>query len=336
MELFAMGLRSDGYTPEIYEVEFYETLETAVAMGKRLGYRLSDGAPPKGLPTRRSGLDAAKTLIKSGEIKIISVCVQHYQSALESGLLKKNSVGPGYPVSHTFQRHPGKPLNLMSTQGKHAEIHLSDMKVAVSVMQAPASPPSESMEDTGAEVVAVSGSPHRLVFYGYSVNDSSRRINDALFKNMTKSIPGLTDCASEHMVLFSDIASAPLLSFCVSGGDNREMVLDKYVAEELPARFKHIPASPSPISGFWAVKVGSDNLTSAGVQLSGRLSTMVRVDVITKQSRQTTNDIARERQMEQVLKEELGSCESEKRSLQRLMAESKRRRLSKEASKPKS
>ena len=46
MELFAMGLRSDGYTPEIYDVDFDETLETAVAMGKRtagrqsLGYRL--------------------------------------------------------------------------------------------------------------------------------------------------------------------------------------------------------------------------------------------------------------------------------------------------------
>lgn len=111
-----------------------------------MGYRLSDGAPPKGLPTRRSGLDAAKTLIRSGEIKIISVCVAHYQDAVERGLLKKNSVGPGYPASHTFQRQPGKSLNLM---GENADINLSDMKVAVSVMQAPASPVSESLDDTG-------------------------------------------------------------------------------------------------------------------------------------------------------------------------------------------
>ena len=70
----------------------------------------------------------------------------------------------------------------------------------------------------------MSASAHRLVFYGYSVNDSSRRIHDALFKNMTKNIPGLTDCASEYTVLFSDIATAPLLSFCISGGDTRECV----------------------------------------------------------------------------------------------------------------
>lgn len=246
-----------------------------------MGYRLSDGAPPKGLPTRRSGLDAAKTLIRSGEIKIISVCVAHYQDAVERGLLKKNSVGPGYPASHTFQRQPGKSLNLM---GENADINLSDMKVAVSVMQAPASPVSESLDDTGtcqvnealdleisctvlvnliryielhslclcyvltccvcfrrnrlvtffistyvsffrrehAGAEPVSASAHRLVFYGYSVNDSSRRIHDALFKNMTKNIPGLTDCASEYTVLFSDIATAPLLSFCISGGDTRE------------------------------------------------------------------------------------------------------------------
>ena len=91
-------------------------------------------------------MDAAKTLIRSGEIKIISVCVAHYQDAVERGLLKKNSVGPGYPASHTFQRQPGKSLNLM---GENADINLSDMKLAVSVMQAPASPVSESLDDTG-------------------------------------------------------------------------------------------------------------------------------------------------------------------------------------------
>ena len=79
----------------------------------------------------------------------------------------------------------------------------------------------------------------------------------------------------------------------------RRMMLDRYVAEELPPRFQHIPVSTSPISSFWAVKVGSDHLASTGVQASGRLSTLVRVDVTKKQSRQTTNDIARERQMEQ-------------------------------------
>lgn len=77
------------------------------------------------------------------------------------------------------------------------------------------------------------------------------------------------------------------------------MLLDLYVAEEVPARFKHVPVSASPLSGFWAVNTSASDLLSSGVQLAGRLSTRVKVSVTSRQSRETTNDIARERQLEQ-------------------------------------
>lgn len=47
-------------------------------------------------------------------------------------------------------------------------------------------------------------------------------VKDALFKNMVKAIPGVVDRSSEHTVLFSDVASAPLLAFCASGGETKE------------------------------------------------------------------------------------------------------------------
>ncbi|OLQ09084.1 Kinesin-like calmodulin-binding protein-like [Symbiodinium microadriaticum] len=50
------------------------------------------------------------------------------------------------------------------------------------------------------------------------------------------------------------------------------------------------PVSASPISGFWAVKVTpSEGLAST---LAGRLSTRVKVSVTSRQSWETTNDIA--------------------------------------------
>ncbi|CAE7426975.1 unnamed protein product, partial [Symbiodinium sp. KB8] len=331
IELFALGLRTDGYTPELAGMEFYDSVDTAVAMGKRLGYRLTEGAPPKGLPTRRSGLEAVRTLIRSGEIKMISVKVKRYQEALESGVLKISSSSP--PVSHCFQRQHGKPLTTMCENG---DFLVSDLKVTVSVLQGEASASYGGVDESGSSelvsVPAVDQRQHRLVYYGImsSQTGSCASVHEALFKNMVKTIPGLTDCASEHTVLFSDFAAAPLLAFCVSGGETQEMLLDRYVAEELPTRFKHVPVSASPLSGFWAVRASVSDLPSAGVELAGRLSTRVKVTVTRRQSRETTNDLARERQMEQALEEEIGLLKSDKASLLRMMWESKRRRMEKE------
>ena len=61
------------------------------------------------------------------------------------------------------------------------------------------------------------------------------------------------------------------------------MLLDRYVAEELPTRFKHVPVSASPLSGFWAVRASVSDLPSAGVELAGRLSTRVKVTVTRRQ-----------------------------------------------------
>ncbi|CAE7672347.1 unnamed protein product, partial [Symbiodinium necroappetens] len=331
MELFAIGLRTDGYTPELAGMEFYDSVDTAVAMGKRLGYRLTEGAPPKGLPTRRSGLEAVRTLIRCGEIKMISVKVKHYQEALESGVLKISSSSP--PVSHCFQRQHGKPLTTMCQNG---DFLVSDLKVTVSVLQGSASA-SYGVDESGSELVSVPAvdqrqQQHRLVYYSImsSQTASCASVHEALFKNMVKTIPGLTDNASEHTVLFSDFAAAPLLAFCVSGGETQEMLLDRYVAEELPTRFKHVPVSASPLSGFWAVRASVSDLPSAGVELAGRLSTRVKVSVTSRQSRETTNDLVRERQMEQAMEEEIALLKSDRASLLRMMWESKRRRMEKE------
>lgn len=43
IELFALGLRTDGYTPELAGMEFYDSVDTAVAMGKRTASRQPRG-----------------------------------------------------------------------------------------------------------------------------------------------------------------------------------------------------------------------------------------------------------------------------------------------------
>lgn len=71
---------------------------------------------------------------------MISVCVKHYQDALESGVLKVSCGST--PVSHCFQRQTGSQLS-------PDDFQVSDLKVTVSVLQGPPSTESAAEEETG-------------------------------------------------------------------------------------------------------------------------------------------------------------------------------------------